>query len=174
MPGMLEIRFGFLFLATIAFLFGPIVGFAAGFLTNMLGFLLFSGAGAFNPLFDLNVGLMGVFYAVFLYRRNPKSEYFIIWIVLAQAAVNVVCRIIINTYLLILIGFIPAEGEVFITTIRLFRNITLMPLEIVMLLAVLKFTATYAVKFNFVKLPDHTKKPVKLKIKSEKKEVREN
>ena len=148
---MLEIRFGFLFLAVIAFLFGPVIAFSAGFLTNMLGFLMFSAGGVFNPLFDLNVGLMGVIYAVFLYKRNHKSEYFIIWVAAAQILVNVVCRIIINTHLLMIMGFIPADSTNIVTTIRLFRNITLLPVEILMLLFILKFVAVYAKRYNFIK-----------------------
>ena len=89
---------------------------------------------------------------MFLYKRNPKSEYFIIWIAAAQASVNIICRIVINTYLLILIGFIPDASAGIITTVRMFRNVTMLPVEIIMLLAVLKFIADYAGKYNFVKI----------------------
>ena len=150
MPGMLEIRFGFIFLATIAFLFGPVAAFFAGFTTNMLGFLLFSGTGGFNPLFDLNIGLSGVLYAVFLYRRNPKSEYFIIWILAARASVNFICHIIINTHLLIMFGFIPQGTAGVITTVRVFRNIALLPVEIIVMMIIVKFVADYANKYKFV------------------------
>ena len=146
----LEIRFGFLFLATIAFLFGPAVAFAAGFLANMIGFLLFAG-GSFNPLFDLNIGLSGILYALFLYKKNPKSEYFIIWIVAAKVAVNFICHIIINTRLLILVKFIPDNGAAIITITRIFKNVALLPIEIILMLFVLKFVSVYAYKFNFIK-----------------------
>jgi len=151
---MLEIRFGFIFLALIAFLFGPAVAFAAGFLTNLLGFLMFSAGGAFNPLFDLNVGLAGILYAVFLYKRNPKSEYFIIWITAAKASVNLICNILINTRLLIMFGFIPAPTAGVVTLTRVFKNFALLPVEIILMLIVLKFVSVYAYKYKFIKKPE--------------------
>jgi len=158
---VLEIRFGFVFLSVIAFLFGPIVAFAAGFLTNMLGFLLFPTGGGFNPLFDLNIGLSGILYAIFLYKRNHKSEYFIIWIVAAKASVNLICNIIINTRLLILFGFIPGNSKNIITTVRVFKNFTLLPVEIIIIFFILKFVANYAYKYNFIK-PAKNNKSIKI------------
>ena len=149
-PGQLEMRFGFLFIAVIAFLFGPVAAFAAGIISSMLGFLLFPTGAAFNPLFDLNEGLAGILYAVFLYKRNPKSEYFIIWIVVARASVNFICNIIIRTQLLILFGFIPPAAASLVTTARIFRNVTLLPVEIILMLFILKFVANYAYKYNFI------------------------
>ena len=171
MPNMLEIRFGFLFLATIAFLYGPALAFSAGFLTSLIGFVLFPRGAAFNPLFDLNVGLSGILYAIFLYKKNPASEYFIIWIVAARASVNIICNIIINTHLLIMFGFIPASTASVVTTLRLFRNIGMLPVEILMMLAVLKFVAVYASKYNFVRsdLIKPNKKPNLIKSKQEQK-----
>ena len=148
---MLEIRFGFIFLSLIAFLFGPVVAFSAGFLTNLLGFLMFSSGGAFNPLFDLNVGLAGVLYAVFLYKRNPKSEYFIIRITAAKASVNLICNILINTRLLVMFGFIPAPTAGIVTLTRVFKNFALLPVEIILMLVVFKFVSVYAYKYNFIK-----------------------
>ena len=153
MPGV-RVSFGFVFLAVTAYMFGPAVAFPAGVIANMLAFVVFPTGAAFNPLFDLNRGIAGILYAVFLYRRNHKSEYFIIWIVMAQAAVNFICNIIINTYLLMLFGFIPANALGVITTVRIFRNITFMPVEVILLFIVLKFIAVYAQKYKF--LPGRT------------------
>lgn len=150
-PKTLDIRFGFLFLATIAFLFGPVAAFASGFLTSMIGFLIFPTGAAFNPLFDLNIGLSGILYAVFLYKRNPKSEYFIIWIVAAKAWVNLICNIIVNTRLLIMFGIIPSSTEGVVTVTRVFKNFALLPVEIIMMLFILKFVAVYAQRYNFIK-----------------------
>jgi ECF transporter S component (folate family) len=149
-PGMLRVTFGFLFLSTIAFLFGPVTAFAAGIISNMLAFLIFPTGASFNPLFDLNIGLSGILYAIFLYKRNPKSEYFIIWIVAARVSVNFICNIIINTYLLRLFGFIPSGATGFITMARVFRNIAFLPVEIILMMIFIKFVAVYAQKYNFI------------------------
>ena len=142
----LEIRFGFIFLSIIAFLFGPVVAFAAGFITSVLTFLLFPTGFAFDLRFDLNAGIAALLYSVFLYRRNYKSEYFIIWIVAAKIAVNVICNIFINTYLLK--GYFGSLAEV-ITTTRVFKNIILLPGEIIVMLIVIKYVAAAAHKYNF-------------------------
>ena len=151
LPMGLEIRFGFVFLSTIAFLFGPAVAFAAGFLTNMLAFLLFPTGAGFNPVFDLNIGLSGILYAIFLYKRNAKSEYFIIWIVAAKASVNLICHIIINTRLLMFFGYIPGSSAFIVTTARVFKNFMLMPVEIILMFFIIKFVSVYANKYNFIK-----------------------
>lgn len=143
----LEIRFGFLFLSTIAFLFGPVTAFAAGFITSTLTFLLFPTGFAFDPRFDLNAGLGAVLYAIFLYKKNPKSEYFIIWILSAKVAVNFICNILLNTYLMR--GYIGSAAEL-LTLTRLFKNIALLPLEIIMMIIVIKFVASAAQKYNFI------------------------
>ena len=152
-PKMLEIRFGFLFLAVIAYFFGPVAAFVAGVATSMLGFIAFPSGAAFNPLFDLNEGLKGVIYAIFLYKRNHKSEYFIIWIVAARTMVKLICHIIINTHLLIAFKIIPNNGAGIVTISRVFSNVALLPLDILMMLFILKFAATYAYKYNFIKFP---------------------
>lgn len=149
----LEIRFGFLFLSVIAFLFGPVPAFAAGTITSMLTFVLFPTGFAFNPLFDLNAGLAGFLYAVFLYKKNPKSEYFIVWILCAKASVNFICNIIVNTYLLRIYFGSAAQ---FITLSRVFKNIALLPIEIILMLLFIKFIAVYTQKYNFIN-PAHIK-----------------
>jgi len=154
----LEIRFGFIFLSTIAFLFGPIVTFAAGFIASVLAFLLFPTGYGFNPLFDLNAGLAGFIYALFLYRRNYKSEYFIFWIVSAKIAVNLICNIFINTYLFR--GYFGSFAEI-ITITRVFKNVALLPIEIVLMLIVIKYVAASAYKYNFIKKPLKLRKDVK-------------
>lgn len=148
-PGV-RVSFGFVFLATIAFLFGPVTAFFAGVMANMLAFVMFPSGASFNPLFDLNRGVAGILYAIFLYKRNFKSEYFIIWVIAAKASVNFICHIVINTYLLIWMGFIHSDSINVFTTIRVFRNVLFLPVEIIIMFIVLKFAAVYARKYNFI------------------------
>jgi ECF transporter S component (folate family) len=144
-PGVIEIRFGFIFLATIAFLFGPALGFSAGVISNVISFLVFPG-GVFNPLFDLNKGLEGIFYASFLYKKNAKSKYFIIRIAAARICVNVICNMIIRTALLIQSGAL-ANSWVAISP-RIVSNAARLPVDIMLLIIILTFTAKIAQRFN--------------------------
>ena len=147
----LEIRFGFVFFSAIAYLFGPVVAFAAGLIENTLSYIMGSGGFAgFDIRYGLNTGFAGIIYSIFLYRRNYKSEYFIIWIVSAKIAVNLICNIFINTYLFR--GYFGSLAEV-ITVSRVFKNIVLMPGEIIVMLIAIKYIAGSAYKYKFIKPP---------------------
>ena len=145
----LEIRFGFVFFSMIAFLFGPVVAFAAGLIENTLSYILGAGGFAgFDIRFGLNMGLAGVIYSIFLYKRNHKSEYFIIWIIAAKASVNFINHIIINSYLL---RFYLGPSADIINTARIFKNVMILPVEIIIMLIVLKYAAKAARQYNFIK-----------------------
>ena len=150
-PNVLFIVFGFLFIATIAHLFGPVMAFSAAFTASVVTFLMFPTGASFNPLFDLNRGLAGIFYAVFLYKRNYKSEYFIIWVVAARVTVRFVCYIFINTYLMVISGFLAGEGAGAWIISRLATNILMLPIDIILLFTILKFVAVCAKRYNFIK-----------------------
>lgn len=156
-PGILDIRFGFIFFSVIAYLFGPIVAFAAGLIQNTVSFFI-SGSGVFDIRYGLNAGLTGIIYAIFLYRKNYKSEYFIIWITAAKASVNLICHIIINGYLLK--EYYIAKGANFEiwTSLRIFKNVGMLPVEILIMLFVLKAVSKPAINFKFIKPRKNTKK----------------
>jgi ECF transporter S component (folate family) len=144
----LEIRFGFVFFSVISFLFGPIIAFAAGIIENTLSFFLSAGGFAFDIRYGLNAGLAGILYAVFLYKRNVKSKYFIIWVAAAKISVNFICNIIVNTYLLR--GYLGSAAEV-LTIARLYKNIGMLPIEILIMFFVLRAVSGAAAGYNFVK-----------------------
>ena len=144
----LEIRFGFIFLSAIAFLFGPIAAFSAGLIENTLSYIIGSGSfSGFDIRYGFNTGFAGILYAVFLYRKNYKSEYFVIWIAAAKSSVNFICNIIINSYLLR--AYLGPSAQI-ITIVRVFKNVTLLPVEIILMLIMLKLTAKAARQYNFI------------------------
>lgn len=144
----LEIRFGFVFFSVISFLFGPLIAFAAGLIENTLSFFLSAGGFAFDVRYGLNAGLAGILYAVFLYKRNVNSKYFIIWITAAKASVSLICNILVNTYLLK--GYLGSAAEV-LTIARLYKNVGMLPVEILIMFFVLKAVKAAAVRYNFAK-----------------------
>ena len=161
MPGMLEIKFGFIFFSVIAFLFGPVVAFGAGLIENTVSFFI-SGSGVFDIRYGLNAGLAGILYSIFLYRKNYKSEYFIIWITAAKASVNFICNIVVTGFLL---KEYFGESYKILTDIRIFKNIGMLPVEILIMFFVLKAISKTAVSFKFIKPYENTrvKKIKKLK-----------
>ena len=147
-PGMLEIRFGFVFFSIIAFLFGPVVAFAAGIIENTISFFMNPGGSIFDIRYGLNAGLAGILYAIFLYRKNYKSDYFIIWITAAKASVNFICNVVIT-------GFLLKEyfGESYriLTAVRLAKNIGMLPIEILIMFFVLKAVLKAAMNLGILK-----------------------
>lgn len=66
----LKITFAYLALAAIGMLFGPTVGFIAGAVTDIIGFIINSDGG-FSPLFTFIEALGAMIYGLFLYGITP-------------------------------------------------------------------------------------------------------
>lgn len=66
----LKITFAYIALATIGMLFGPTVGFLAGVLTDLIGFMI-SPEGGFSPLFTIVEAFGAMLYGIFLYDLKP-------------------------------------------------------------------------------------------------------
>ena len=89
----LRISFGFLPIAIIAMLHGPMLAGIAGALGDLIGFMLVP-VGTFFPGFTLSAILTGVIYGVFLYDR-PKSLGRIVMIALTM---TVCITLVLNTF----------------------------------------------------------------------------
>lgn len=68
----LKITFAYLALATVGMLFGPVVAFIAGALTDIIGFFL-TADGGFSPLFTVVEAVGAMIYGIFLYDIKPVS-----------------------------------------------------------------------------------------------------
>ena len=142
--GNLEIRFSFIFMSATAFLFGPVVACVSGIISDLLAYVIYPG-GAFHIGFTLNAALAGMIYGLFLYKKNPQSPYFIIHIFVSKALVNLAINIILTP--IWLFGLFGSAGRI-ITVTRLYKNIVMLPIEIIIMLIVLKSLATIIKKAN--------------------------
>lgn len=142
--GSLEIRFGFVFMSATAFLFGPVVACTSGIFADLLAYLINPG-GAFHIGFTLNAALGGLIYGIFLYKRNPSSQYFIIYILLAKTLVNFAINIVLTP--IWLYGLFGSAGKM-ITLVRLYKNIVMLPIEIIIIAVVLKSLSLIVKKSN--------------------------
>lgn len=64
----LRIGFGFLAIAMVALLFGPVLAMTAGGLSDIISFLM-NPVGAYFPGFTISAILSGLIYGLFLYRK---------------------------------------------------------------------------------------------------------
>ena len=64
-----KINFAFLAIAVIGMLFGPTVGFMAGLICDVVGYMVHP-TGGFLPVYTLVAGLQGLIYGMCLYTKN--------------------------------------------------------------------------------------------------------
>lgn len=155
-----KISFAFLALASIGMLFGPTVGFIAGIVTDLIGMMLPSAVGAFNPLFTFVEATGAMVYGIFLYRmKYVKIEWkkgsilknFVhVWrIIVAKIAVVIICNIILNPIAMVLSSYWTWETAIFVKIpSRLIKYAIQTPIDIVLMILVL-FPVLFAYKSIF-------------------------
>ena len=143
----LFISFSFIFLSAIAFLFGPIVAFASGMIVDVIGFMINSGGYAFDLRYTIIGGFTGILYSIFLYKRDAFSKFFIVNIFFAKASVNLIINVILN-YILMR-GYFGNAASMF-AVLRIFKNIGMLPVEMLIMLFVLKAVSRAAVSYRFI------------------------
>lgn len=149
-----KISVAFLAIAAIGMLFGPVVAFLAGGITDILGMLIITqNIGAFNPLFLLVEMTGGLIYGLFLYDFKVIKPDFsggkaffksigsnwgsFLRIVLAKFTVIVICNLLMNTSFQVLTGYIAPEVFTARLWTRVGTNFVKMPVDILLMLLTL-------------------------------------
>lgn len=128
----LRITFGFLCNAVIAMLYGPSVGMTAGFCTDVLGYMVNTGGGAYFPGYTLTAVAGGLIYGLWLYPRKPSIPR----VLGAKACINLFCNVGLNTLWLSLMG---GKAMELLLPARALKNLMMWPLEAAMLYFVCRF-----------------------------------
>ena len=133
----IKINFACLPLALIGILFGPTVGFFAGVLVDIIGYLI-NPIGAFLPWLMLITGLEGLVYGLVLYNLKPeKNRHQLIRIIIARAIVCVICNLILNTWALYSYGFIVGDSIIALIGARVLTNVISFAASVPLMMAVL-------------------------------------
>ena len=127
---LLEVGFDFLAVAAIGYLCGPWVAGLSGIVTDLLGYILRPN-GPYFPGWTLSAILVGVLYGLWLYRRPIK-----LWRV-------VLCKlnmVLLFNFLLTPLWLHITYGPSFVvlSSLRLVKNVIKFPLDILLLMLVLK------------------------------------
>ena len=127
---LLEVGFDFLAVAAIGYLCGPWVAGLSGIVTDLLGYILRPN-GPYCPGWTLSAILVGVLYGLWLYRRPIK-----LWRV-------VLCKlnmVLLFNFLLTPLWLHITYGQSFVvlSSLRLVKNVIKFPLDILLLMLVLK------------------------------------
>jgi len=125
----LKLSFGFLATALIAHLYGPVPAMISAGICDILQALI-RPTGPYFPGFTLTAVLGALIYGLFLYRQKPT------WLSvgLARGLVNLLLHVLLNSLWLKLL-----YGSAFWAMLptRLFKNLALLPLEILLLMLIL-------------------------------------
>ncbi|MBQ0040781.1 MAG: folate family ECF transporter S component [Clostridiales bacterium] len=124
----LRIGFGFLPIAILAILYGPIwagVGYAIG---DIIGGFLFP-TGAFFPGFTVTAALTGVLFGLVLY--NKKITF--VRALVVSALVCILCNLLLNTFWL---TFILGKGFAVLLASRAIKEIVAIPVMAVLIVLI--------------------------------------
>lgn len=144
----LKITFAYIALATIGMLFGPTVGFLAGVITDIIGFMI-SPEGGFSPLFTFIEAFGAMIYGIFLYGITPphknddgaldkKSALMSsLRIIFSKVTVVIICNLILNPVAFVISGYQTWESVIAGYPARLIKNLIQCPVDCVLLLVIL-------------------------------------
>lgn len=124
----LKISFAFIALASIGMLYGPTVSFAAGIVTDILGFII-EPSGAFDIRFTLIEALGALLYGLFLYNA-VNDKWMLPRIVAAKSTVVIVCNLFLTT---VTIAAVYGNGFFAIFPARALANLAQLPLDVFLL-----------------------------------------
>ena len=127
-----KIGFAFIPLSMIGMLYGPLYGGIAGALCDFIGAILFP-IGAYFPGYTLTAALSGATYGFFLQNGGAKS---LGKVTVASVVINIVYHLGINTYWTTLF---TGKGYLALLPTRIFSNVVLLPMEIVIIMLTYKF-----------------------------------
>lgn len=123
----LRIGFGFLPIAILAILYGPLWSGIAYAIGDVIGGFLFP-TGAYFPGFTVTAFLTGVLFGLVLYKKKITF----VRAVVACALVCVICNLLINTYWL---TFIIGKGYTVLLASRAIKELVAIPVMAVLIIA---------------------------------------
>lgn len=139
---IVRIGFGFLPVAMIAIMYGPIWAGVSNGIADIIGVVLFP-TGAFFPGFTLTAILAGIIYGVFLYNKP------ITWtrIIGAVLVIDIVLNLGLDTYWL---SILMGKGFIALLPTRILKEVILIPLKIIMIGVIWKKIIVKLPKYSHV------------------------
>lgn len=124
----IKLSFAFIAIASIGMLYGPTIGFAAGLITDIIGFLV-KPTGAFDIRFTLIEALGALIYGMFLYNA-VNGKWLLPRIIAAKTTVVIVCNLWLTTWA---ISSVYGKGFLAMLPARVISNLIQLPIDIVIL-----------------------------------------
>ena len=121
----LKVSFGFVFAAVGGSVYGPVLGFLGGVVSDLIGYLI-APSGAFHPIYTLIEAAAGLLYGLFTYRQKITFGR----LLLTKASVNLLINILANSTAN---GILMGKGVYYYMVPAIFKNIVMLPFEVVLL-----------------------------------------
>lgn len=124
----LRVSFAFIALASIGMLYGPTVAGIAGFITDILGFII-KPSGAFDIRYTLIEVLGAVIYGLFLYNAL-NDKWMLPRIIVAKSSVVIVCNLFLTT---LVSASYYGKGFFALFPTRALKNLAQLPVDVLLL-----------------------------------------
>lgn len=119
---IVRIGFGFLPLAIMGILYGPVTAFTGGVISDLLGFVMFP-TGTYFPGFTLTTGLTALTFSYLLYNKDFSIKN----ITIASLIVCIVLNLGLDTlWLSILFG----KGYLMLLPTRVVKSLIMIPIQV--------------------------------------------
>lgn len=136
----LRIGFGFLPIAALAILYGPVVAAVGYGIADVIGAWLFP-TGAFFPGFTVSAVLTGLLFGLVLYNKEVTIKRALI----ASALVCLLVNLLINTYWL---TFIIGKGFMVLLTSRAVKELVAIPVMALLIVAIDRYVLRHVKNRN--------------------------
>ena len=138
----LRITFTFIPLALSGWLLGPVPAMLVGLIGDLLGCVLFP-AGPYFPGFTLTQILTGLIFGIFLYHKNGENIFFPA--LFSRVIINIFLNVGLNALWL---SMLYGKAWTVYATSHLIKNVIALPIEIVLLLLVIKVLSSRGIQKN--------------------------
>ena len=130
-PAFAPVTFGFISMALMGYLYGPVWAGILEMISNVICFTVF-GSGTFQIAFLIGAFLGGFINVLFLYQKKIN----VFSVILSQLIIMIPISLLLNSWLMSIL-FNANFQAIFWS--RLFRNLALIPIQIIIIMVV--FTA---------------------------------
>lgn len=140
----LRISLTYIIVAIEGMVVGPVAGMTSAFITDNLSFILFPD-GAYFPGYTLTAMLGSLFYSIFLYQKK------VTWprIILAKIMNNYLVNVLLGS---LWSSILYGKAYLVYATTSLIKNTVLLPLEVILLMVVIKFIYPFLKRKNLVNI----------------------
>ena len=163
--GDFGINLGYLVLAIICMIYGPIVSLGVGLFSDVLGYFIGTNAYAFNAGYTLQAILAALTYALCLYRTRVTYSK----VLLSRIIVNLILNVLYGSFLMVTIyiqnGNIPQEElleayKIYALFYSLPKNLVYLLPQSILLFIIIKTLAPVLERMNFI--PKNTSKNISI------------